>query len=251
MIIGWDAAGIIGAVGDGVTEWSVGDAVMCFSAFLATQVGTYAEQIVLDCDDVAKRPEGWSAVEAATLPSSGLTALQALDAVEVTEGDHLVVVGAAGMVGGLVTEIAVARGAQVIAVVSASDTALARRLGAAEVVERDSDVARRVRELASGGADVAICAARGAGQVAMDAVRDGGRFSTIADMPPPPGTRQIKPVLVLVHSDGAQLRELSRLAGAGTMSPRVSRTLPLDQADKAHELVLAGGLGGKVVLELS
>lgn len=104
------------------------------------------------------------------MPSSGLTALQALAAAAVTEEDRLVVVGAAGMVGGLVTEIAVARGAQVIAVVSASDATLARRLGAAKVVERDTDVARRVRELTSGGADVAISAARGGGQTAMDTV---------------------------------------------------------------------------------
>lgn len=248
MILGWDAAGVIDAVGERVTDWSVGDAAMCFSAQLATQIGTYAEYIVLDCEDVAKRPEGWSAAEAATLPSSGLTASQALDAAKVTEGDNLVVIGAAGMVGGLITQIAAARGARVIAVVGASDAELARRLGAAEVVERDTDVAGRVRELIPGGADVAVCAAHGAGQVAMDAVRDGGRFSTIADMPPPPEARGIKPVLVLVHSDGGQLRELTRLAETGAVTARVSRTLPLDQADRAHELVIAGGLAGKIIL---
>lgn len=55
LILGWDGAGAIDAVGDKVTGWSAGDAVMCFSAQLATQVGTYAEYVVLDVDDVARR----------------------------------------------------------------------------------------------------------------------------------------------------------------------------------------------------
>lgn len=250
LILGWDAAGVVDAVGDGVTERSVGDAVICFSGQLLTRVGTYADHVVLDVDDVAARPPAWTAVEAATLPSSGLTALQALVAAKVTEEDQLVVVGAAGMVGGLVTEVAAARGARVIAVVSAADTELARRLGAHEVIDRRTDVPHRVHELAPGGADVAVCAARDAGQVAMEAVRDGGRCSTVADMPPPSQARGIKPVAVVVQSDGARLRELSRLAGSGAVTARVSQTLPLDHAARAHDLVLAGGLAGKVVLQV-
>jgi NADPH:quinone reductase-like Zn-dependent oxidoreductase len=131
-------------------------------------------------------------------PSSGLTALQALDAVDIARGDHLVVVGAAGMVGGLVTQIAASR-ARVIMVVSPSDEPRTGGLGAHTVLDRNSDLPAGVRDIYSGGLDDTICAARGVTQPAIDTVRSGGRFATITDLPEPPAQRGIE-----VEGPGAQ-----------------------------------------------
>lgn len=85
---------------------------------------------------------------------------------------------------------------------------------------------------------------------AFDSVRDNGRFCTIVPASVPASARGIDPVTVIVHSDGSQMRELARLASKGVVTPRVSRVLPLEDAAKAHELVMAGGLAGKVVLRV-
>lgn len=71
LILGWDAAGVIDAVGADVTQWTEGQRVMGFSAHLQTQAGTYAEHIVLDVDDIAEQPPGWSSVQARPCPHRG------------------------------------------------------------------------------------------------------------------------------------------------------------------------------------
>ena len=251
MVLGWEAAGTVGAVGSGVTGWSVGDPAMCFSQHLGTQIGTYAEHVVLAVEAFAPRPDGLDSLAAATLPAAGLTALQAVDAIRVSAGDRLLVMGAAGAVGGVITEIAVARGAEVIACVSAADAEVARKLGATHVIDRRGDVVARVRELTGDGTDAAIDAARaGTAMPAFDSVRDGGRFCTLVPISMPESARGIVPTMVMVQPDGAQMRELARLASEGAVTARVSRVLPLEDAAKAHELVMAGGLAGKVVLRV-
>ena len=117
----------------------------------------------------------------------GLTALQALDAVDIARGDHLVVVGAAGTVGGLVTQIAASLEARVITVVSPSDEPRARGLGAHTVLDRKTDLPTGVRVIYSGGADATICAARGVSQPAIDTVRNGRRFAGSTSLDTPPG----------------------------------------------------------------
>ncbi len=251
MVLGWEAAGLIDAVGEGVTGWSVGDPAMCFSRHLQTQVGTYAEHVVLDAEAFGPRPGGLDSTGAAALPAAGLTALQALDAIDVSAGDRLLVLGAAGAVGGVITEIATGRGAEVIACVSAKDIPKAYELGARHVVDRRDDVSARVREVTRGGTDATIDASRGdAAEAAFAATRDSGRFCTIVPVSVPAPARGIDPVTVMVQSDGAQMRELSRLASNGVISARVSRVLPLEEAASAHELVMSGGLAGKVVLQV-
>ncbi|MGH8903911.1 MAG: NADP-dependent oxidoreductase [Egibacteraceae bacterium] len=251
MVLGWEAAGVIDAVGEGVTGWSVGDPAMCFSVYRLTQVGMYGDHVVLGAEAFASCPYNMDSVAAATLPAAGLTALQALEAISVSAGDRLLVMGAAGAVGGAITEIAVARGAEVIACVSAADIGRARELGAVHVVDRCDDVVALVRELTGGGADAAIDAAQGgAAKAAFDSVRDNGRFCTIVPASVPASGRGIDPITVIVQSDGAQMRELARLASEGAVTARVSRVLSLEDAAKAHELVMAGGLAGKVVLRV-
>ena len=97
------------------------------------------------------------------------------------------VVGAAGTVGGLVTQIAASLEARVITVVSPSDEPRARGLGAHTVLDRKTDLPTGVRVIYSGGADATICAARGVSQPAIDTVRNGRRFAGSTSLDTPPG----------------------------------------------------------------
>src|SRR2546421_10895558 len=75
--IGWDVAGVVDALGEGVSAFRVGDAVIALSDLVDKPLGTYAEAVLLDADAVAAAPTSATPVEAATLPLNGLTALQA------------------------------------------------------------------------------------------------------------------------------------------------------------------------------
>src|SRR5207302_5182861 len=105
MVLGWDAAGRVDAVGEGVTRFAVGDRVIGLSVWFVTRRGTYAEQVVLDEDACALAPAGVDDVHACTLPLNGLTAWSALAVAAVEPGDTLLVTGAAGAVGGFAVQL--------------------------------------------------------------------------------------------------------------------------------------------------
>lgn len=131
---GHDLAGTVVGVGEGVTAWRPGDAV------LGTGRGTYAELALADADVVVARPAGLPAAEAAAMPDSGSTAWQALHQhARVATGDRVLVIGASGGVGSYAVALAAAVGAEVTAVCSAAKADHVRRLGATEVIDRHAE----------------------------------------------------------------------------------------------------------------
>lgn len=274
--LGWDVAGVVEAVGEaeesGAVEptrlgqddslggpvplrvggtpaapaggtpgrFRVGDLVIGLRDRIATPLGAYAEQIVLDTSAVAPAPPGLSPVEAATLPLNALTAAQALDLVETA--DTLLVTGAAGAVGGYAVALAHARKLPVVAVAADADEAAVRDFGADRFVPRGPDLAERVRALVPGGVDAVLDTAL-LGLDALDAVRGGGEFVAFAAGAAPIPLRGIRVRHVWIRADGARLAEL-----AGSLRPRVAGVLPLSRAAEAHERLAAGGLRGRLVL---
>jgi NADPH:quinone reductase-like Zn-dependent oxidoreductase len=212
---------------------------------IATPLGAYAEQIVLDASAVALAPAGVSPVEAATLPLTALTAAQALDLVETT--GTVLVTGAAGAVGGYAVALAHARGLRVVAVASEADEALVRGFGADEFVPRGPALGDRVRTLVPGGTDAVLDTAL-LGLEALDAVRGGGEFVAFAAGAAPIPLRGVRVRSVWIRADGARLAELARLASEGVLPLRVADVLPLSAAAAAHERLAVGGLRGKLVL---
>ncbi len=247
--LGWDVAGSIDAIGDDRPgepgRFRVGDAVIGLRDRIATPLGAYAEQIVLDASAVAPAPAGVSPAEAATLPLNGLTAAQALDLVDTT--GTVLVTGAAGAVGGYVVALAHARKLQVVAVASEADEAQVRAFGADEFVPRGPSLADRVRAVVPGGVDAALDTAL-LGLDALDAVRGGGEFVAFAAGAAPIPLRGTRVRNVWIRADGDRLAELARLAENGTLPLRVAGTLALAEAAAAHERLAAGGLRGRLVL---
>lgn len=244
--IGWDVAGVVDAIGPGVTGFQPGDAVIGMSDLVDVPLGTHADQVVLDASTVALAPTSATAVAASTLPLNGLTALQVLDLLDGPHGT-LLVTGAAGGLGGFLVELASARGWRVTATAGADDEALVRGLGAAEFVPRDVELAPAVRAIVPGGVDAVVDAAL-LGVAAHSALRGGGTFvSVIANAAPPPlrGTRVVN---VWIRANDPRLADLVSLVDKSELTLRVATTYPLEAAAEAHRRLAEGGLRGRMVL---
>jgi NADPH:quinone reductase len=249
-IPGMDAAGVLDQIGPGVaTDLQTGDHVMAIVVPHGSH-GAYAELIVVPFESVTRVPAGATDAEAATLPMNGLTTRQALDALNLAPGQTLAVTGAAGAVGGYAVQLGKADGLRVIADAAAQDERLVSELGADVVVPRGPEFTARVREAVPQGADGLIDAAL-LNELAVPAVRDGGRIATVRGFTGAP-ERGISFHPVFVRSYAREHGKLDRLrqqAEAGEVTLRVARTLPAEHAAEAHRALEAGGTRGRLILE--
>lgn len=212
---------VAGTVEVGALGWPVGSAVIANTAHARTQVGGYAEYVTLPARYVAPAPSRLDWAHAASIPLAGLTAWQALEALDLSAGQTLLVNGSHGAVGGFAVQLAARVGIEVVA---------------------------------HGPVDAALDVIGGRpAKATFEAVRDRGRYATVVPEFWIPGgqfepARGIDPVVVLVEPDGEHLTELSRLAGAGELRTRVAQRLPLERAAEAHTMLTAGGRRGKIIL---
>ncbi|MFD9904849.1 NADP-dependent oxidoreductase [Streptomyces sp. NPDC059063] len=251
--LGFDVAGVVAAVGAGVTIFEVGDEVFGMPRF-PHPAGAYAEYVTAPARHFAPRPRGLDPLQAGALPLAALTAWQALvDTARVEPGQRVLIHAAAGGVGHLAVQIAKARGAYVIGTASAAKHDLLRTLGADELVDyRVQDVADTVRDV-----DVVVDSIGGANWArSLRTVRRGG---TLVSILPPDDTfpaRQaeeagVRAVFMLVEPDQQGLREITRLVEEGRLRVLVDAVFPLEQAAQAHELGEAGRTTGKIVLTVN
>jgi NADPH:quinone reductase len=132
VTLGRDYAGVVEQVGADVTGFSVGDEVFGFIPAMSPTVhdGSWAELIVVpEQMSIAHKPDGADLATAGVAPLTGITAATAIDALEIAQGDTLLVVGAAGGVGSLAVQLAVAAGATVVAPALPEDEEYLRELG--------------------------------------------------------------------------------------------------------------------------
>ncbi|WP_410810108.1 NADP-dependent oxidoreductase [Micromonospora sp. 067-2] len=235
---GWDVAGVVDVVGAAVDQFTIGDEVIGFSPWLQTTVGAHAEYVVLDAAWLTHAPAGVPATEAATLPTNGLAAAQALDLLALPAGSTVLVTGAAGQVGGFVLALARAAGLHATGLAGADDRTFVESLGAAFLSRSDTPAGTfdAVIDLAVIGASL------------LDLVRDGGGF--VAASPPlrPETVRGIRTVALEVLPDGSRLGELVKLVTSGDIPLRVAGVYPFAEAAAAHDRLAQGGVRGGVVI---
>src|SRR5829696_10131285 len=149
VILGWDAAGVVEQVGPAVTWFKPGDPVYGYCRRHHLQYGTYAEYTTAPEGFFAHMPPELSFEEAAALPLSVLTGHQSLEALGLRGGESLFVTGGAGGVGHLAIQLAVARGARVVATASETNHDFLRELGAEPLDYAEENLPSRVRDLLS------------------------------------------------------------------------------------------------------
>jgi NADPH:quinone reductase-like Zn-dependent oxidoreductase len=252
LALGVEAAGVVAAVGEDVRGLAAGDQVLTHPVPLRHQ-GAWAQWLLAPAALVARKPAvvGWEA--AAAFPVPALTADQALtQAAPVPVGEWVLVHGAGGVTGGLTVQLAVARGATVVATAGPSSAARVRGYGARVVVDyHDPGWPARVRGASPGGRGVgaAVNAAPGGAAAALQAVAGDGRLATITGDPPPP-ERGVEVVDVYVRADGARLAGLVATLTQGLLSLHVAATRPLAEAATALQDAVAGRVAGASVLML-
>ncbi len=249
MALGFEAAGVVTAVGDGVSGWSVGDEAIAFRVG-----GAYAGDLVVDVAALTPKPASLGWAEAGGLMLCGAAAWHTLEAGAVGEGDTVLVHGASGGVGLAAVQLARLRGARVIGTTNPRNDDLLRQLGV-EPVAYGEGLLDRVRSLAPDGVDVALdlVGTDEAMDVSLALVADRLRIVTIASFERGPR----EGVQLLGNGPGAdpgtEIRdaarpELARLAGDGELRVVVASTYPLDDAADAHRQILTGHTTGKLVL---
>jgi NADPH:quinone reductase len=246
--LGYEVSGVVTAVGPDV-DLAVGDEVIGFRVS-----GGYADELVVPASALVAKPAALDWEPAAGLMLTGVTAVHALTATGVGEGDTVLVHGAAGGVGLIAVQLAALRGARVIGTVGGVAADLVRRLGA-EPVRYGDGLAGRVRELAPDGVTAALdlVGTDEAVDVSLELVADRQRIATIAAFDRA-GSEGLTALGGGPGADpGTELRdaarpELAEAAGAGRLEVVVAATFPLEEVAAAHRQGMAGHTHGKLVL---
>ena len=248
-IPGHDVSGVVEALGPGVSDVSPGDAVYGLVAF--PRDGSAAEYVAVRAGDLAPKPRTLDHVHAAAVPLSALTAWQALFIhAGLSEGQRVLIHGAAGGVGAFAVQLAHWRGARVSATASARHHEFLRQLGVESVIDyrttRFEEVLRDV--------DVVLDTIGGDTlERSWCVLRRGGTLVSVAAPPPPEPARDAgtRGIFFVVEPSRAQLVEIARLIDAGQIRPVLDAVLPLARAREAFERGLAGHVRGKIVLRVN
>jgi NADPH:quinone reductase-like Zn-dependent oxidoreductase len=237
-----DLAGVIDAVGPGVSGWAPGDRVMAAVSPWTPGGGACQEYRLVDIDQLARVPDGISLALAATLPMNGMTVRTALDMLALSPGSVLAVTGSPGAVGGYAIQLGRHDGLTVVADAAPADEPMVRALGAGHVVPRGRGFAAAVRELFPSGVDALL-----------DAALVGPPGGQLMAVRPFQGEteRGITISLVLVGEhlhEGGRVAGLASLAARGVLTLRLAAALPAERAPEAHARLEAGGVRGRLVL---
>ncbi|MEV6409874.1 NADP-dependent oxidoreductase [Kribbella sp. NPDC051718] len=238
---GLEVAGVVDQVGEGVTEFAVGDEVVGWS-----QSGAYAEYALLGV--ATKKPANVSWEEAVAIPVAGETAARVLNELGLKKGETLLLHGAAGGVGSVGVQLAVALGATVIGTASEANHDYLRSLGAIPIAYGEGLV-ERVKEVAPQGVDAVFDAAGKGGLQESIELRGGtDRIVTIADFAAGEIGVAVSSGAVSDDVKKAGLAEHVQLVADGKLKPAIAKTFTLDEARAAHEISEAGHNRGKLVI---
>ncbi|MBB6377420.1 NADPH:quinone reductase-like Zn-dependent oxidoreductase [Pseudonocardia eucalypti] len=237
-IPGWDVAGVVDAVGYGVTRHGVGDRLYGL-AWFPHPAGTYAEYMTVPAYHLVPMPRSVSFAEAASLPMAALTAWQMLDAVGARAGRRILVSGASGGVGHVAVQLAVARGATVTALARPGHHATLRELGAHTCVDYTDPGA----VTAIGKVDAALdLVGHDFGASLFDRVTPGGAIAlatawSIKGYRAAAAERGIRAASCLVESDPVALGAIAELVDSGAVRVVVGAEFDLARAADAQRWV--------------
>ena len=247
VVLGWDAAGVVEAVGETATAFRPGDAVYSYPKF--SRGGTYAEFVAVDESQVAHKPNTVSFAQAAALPMTAQAAWMAIMTTgRVAAGQRVLIHGGAGGLGSIAVQLAKLQGAHVVATASATDRSLLESLGADEVIDyqavRFQDVVRE--------ADLVLDTLGGQTQEdSWSVLKPGGILVATAQPPSPERARAagVRAQFIFTPPSGDVLRQIAALVDKGRLRPIIGAEVALADARKAHEP--ASHVAGKTILHVA
>ncbi|MGP9831719.1 NADP-dependent oxidoreductase [Marinobacter sp. NSM] len=248
---GYDAAGEVVEVGEGVTTLVPGDRVMGMIGFPVTG-GAYAEYAIADAEDLAIVPEELDLIAAAGVPLAALTAWQALfEVAELESGQKILIHAGAGGVGHFGVQFALERGAHVIVTASSRNRDFLAELGVHEVIDyHTTDFTEECY-----GLDVVLDLVGGeTGKRSLQTLSDSGVLVTIPTVTADDVVSAAEAMGVRAHGmrsrpDAFHLEEIAELIEDGDVKVHVEQVFSLDQVQAAHELLEGGHVRGKLVLD--
>jgi NADPH:quinone reductase-like Zn-dependent oxidoreductase len=272
FVLGHDVAGVVTRVGSAVRDFQVDDEV--FARPRDLRIGTFAEYIAIDQDDVAPKPKSLTLHEAAAVPLVSLAAWQALvDRAHVKPGQKVLVHAGSGGLGSTVIQLAKHLGATVATTASGKNAELVRSLGADVVVDyRKEDFADILSDY-----DLVLDSLGGENlEKSLTVIKPGGQAIGVAGPPDPRFAKQlgapkyvgvamwllsrkirkqarklgVSYSFLFMQANGTQLRELAARYDAGHLRPVIDKTFPFDHTLEALAYVEQGRANGKVVITL-
>lgn len=270
LILGHDLAGVVEAVGADVTGFAPGDAVYARPA--DGRIGTLAEWIAVNQDDLTLKPQNLTMVEAAGIPLVGLTAWQALvEVANLQPGQKVLIHAGSGGFGSIAIQLAKHLGATVATTASTGNVELVRDLGADVVVDYRKDQFEKVLS----DYDLVVCGLDGETLAkSLLVLKPGGLLISISGPPTlefakrqglnwfmqqvmrllslgirrKARARGIRYDFLFMRADGDQLAKLATLIEAGVIRPVIDRQFPFDQTNEAFAYLDTGRAKGKVVV---
>ncbi len=247
-IPGRDFSGVVSALGDGVKDFAIGDAV--FGVCETSKEAAYAEKIAISAAIVTRKPEKLTHVECAAVALIGLTALCSVeDTLQLKSGETILIQGGAGGVAGFAIQLAKHIGARVITTASAANHDYLRSLGADQIIDYNTQDFTKVVSACDAVFDTV------GGEVAKGAfsvLRPGGRAAFIAsgNTAPPSPRADIASLRPRVGRDRAHLDRIVALVTGGAVRVPEITTYALSDAAAAHKVSEGRHLRGKLVFKV-
>ncbi len=255
VVLGFDAAGVVDAVGPGVKRFKGGEAVYGYFRKPVVHGGTYAEYVVVPESFPALKPQRLSFEEAAAVPLAALTAWQGLfDVCGLKEGEVALIHAAAGGVGSFAVQFAAHKGARVIGTASGRNHDYLRELGAHETIDymRENVVEAALRHHPHGIHVVYDGVGAGTATQSVPMLHKNGRVLTIVDAAEAETLRRqgINAHHFFATPNAGQLGSMATMIDAGKLRVEIDAVFSIEQARKAHERLETGHTRGKIVLRV-
>jgi len=249
-IMAGDFAGVIAQIGAGVTGFKVGDEVFGQAGPLLGGSGALAEFTVTASDKLAKKPSSISTKEAASLPLTAASAVQAIEEhIGLKKGQKFLIHGGAGSIGAIAIQLAKHHGAYVATTVNGKDVSLAKELGADQVIDfKSQDFTTIIKEY-----DAVLVNAADAAAGSYQILKRGGSIILLAGMADENATKEygVTAIQQMTQVNSKQLERVAQLVDNGVVKPTIGKTFSLDEAKKAYDYYEAESPKGKVVVTIN
>jgi NADPH:quinone reductase-like Zn-dependent oxidoreductase len=264
--IGFDVSGVVTELGADVTDFEIGDEV--YARVPQEQMGTVTDYVAVRSDVAAKKPVSISFEEAAGLPLTGLTAIQALEKVGIKQGDRILIHAGSGGVGSFAIQYAKAKGAVVYTTTSSTNVDWVKALGADRVIDYKTEDYKEVAN------NLDIVFDTLGGDYTFDAfeiIKEGGKVTSIVGPPDEETAKNMgmadyelpEKLSTLINEKSAdykltwmqpnskQLYEISTMVDNGKIKPVIDKVYAFEKGVEAYSYLATGRAKGKVIISLS